>query len=52
VDKSTWTPVRSVFYEVNRDHTTIDFDNVVINEELPDGIFELDLPKGVAIIRN
>lgn len=52
VDKSTWTPVQSVFREVNRDHTQIDFENVVLNEELPGGIFELDLPDDVAIIRN
>ncbi len=52
VDKTTWTPVRSVFHEVNRDHTDIDFENVVINGELPDDIFELDLPKDVAIIKH
>ena len=52
VDKTTWTPIRSVFYELNHDHTDIDFANVVINGKLPDHIFELELPKGVEIIRN
>jgi len=52
VDKSTWTPVRSVFYEMNRDHTDIDFENVVVNGKLPKDVFELDLPNDVAIIRN
>jgi len=52
VDKTTWTPVRSVFREMNRDHTDIDFDNVVVNGKLPDNIFELDLPPGVEIIKN
>lgn len=52
VDKTTWTPVRSVFRELNRDHTDIEFENVVVNAKLPDRIFELDLPPGVEIIKN
>ena len=52
VDKTMWTPVRSVFHEANHDHTDIDFENIVINGELPDDIFELDLPKGVVIIKH
>jgi len=52
VDKTTWTPIRSVFHEMNHDHTDIDFENVVVNGKLPDHIFELELPKGVEIIRN
>ena len=50
VAKSTWTPSRTVFHEMNRDHTTIDFDNVVVNEKLPGDVFELDLPKDAKII--
>ena len=52
VDKTTWTPIRSVFHEMNRDHTNIDFENVVVNGKLPDHIFELDLPPDVEIIKN
>lgn len=52
VDKTTWTPIRSVFFETNRDYTEIDFENVVLNGKLPGGVFELDLPKDVEIIRN
>lgn len=52
VDKSTWTPLRSVFHETNRDHTTIDFADVIVNGKLPERVFDLDLPKDVAIIRN
>ena len=52
VDKTTWTPSRSVFHETNRDHTDIDFENVVVNGKLPSHIFDLELPKGVEIIRN
>jgi outer membrane lipoprotein-sorting protein len=52
VDKKTWTPVRSVFHESNRDHTDIDFENVVINDTLPKDVFELDLPDDVVVIKH
>ena len=52
VDKKTWTPVRSVFHEPNRDRTDIRFDEVEINGTLPEGIFKLRLPKDVEILRD
>jgi len=52
IDKKTWTPVRSVFHEPNRDRTDIRFDDVEINGTLPEGIFELRLPKDVEILRD
>jgi outer membrane lipoprotein-sorting protein len=52
ISKKTWTPIRSVFYEHNRDHTVILFQNTIINGVLPNGAFELDLPSNVEIIRN
>ena len=52
IDKQTWTPVRSVFHEPNRDRTDIRFDDVEINGTLPEGIFELRLPKDVEILRD
>lgn len=52
LEKKTWLPVKSVFYESNRNHTEIQFHDVVLNGSLPDGIFELKLPKNVEIIRN
>ena len=52
IAKKTWTPIRSVFYEYNRDHTVILFQNTIINGILPNGAFELDLPNNVEIIRN
>jgi outer membrane lipoprotein-sorting protein len=52
LEKKTWTPVKSVFYESNRNHTEIAFHDVVLNGSLPDGIFELKLPAKVEIIRN
>ncbi len=52
ISKKTWTPIRSAFYEHNRDHTVILFQNTIINGVLPNGAFELDLPSNVEIIRN
>ncbi|TDI48046.1 MAG: outer membrane lipoprotein carrier protein LolA [Acidobacteria bacterium] len=52
IAKKTWTPIRSVFHEHNRDHTVILFQNTIINGVLPNGAFELDLPSNVEIIRN
>ena len=52
IDKKTWTPMRSIFYEPNRDRTDIRFLDTVVNGELPDGVFELELPKNVEILRN
>ncbi len=52
VDTSTWTPKRSVFHEPNRDRTDIEFFDVVVNGDLPERIFELDLPDNVEIVRN
>ncbi len=52
IAKKTWTPIRSVFYEHNRDHTVIRFENTIINGVLPNGAFELDLPSNVEINRN
>ena len=50
IDKKTWTPVRSVFHEPNRNRTDIRFDDVEINGTLPARIFELKLPKNVEIL--
>lgn len=52
VDKTTWTPTRSVFHEFSRDRTDIWFEKMAINEKLPDGAFELDLPPNVEIVRD
>lgn len=52
IDKKTWTPVRSVFHEPNRDRTDIRFDDVELNGKLPAKIFELDLPRDVEIVRD
>jgi outer membrane lipoprotein carrier protein len=52
LDKKSWSPVRSVFHSPNRNRADIQFENVVLNGDLPSGIFELKLPPNVEIIRN
>jgi outer membrane lipoprotein carrier protein len=52
LDKKTWTPVRSVFHSPNRNRADIQFQNVVLNRDLPSSTFELKLPANVEIIRS
>ena len=52
VDKATWTPTLSIFHEHTRDHSDIRFVDTVINGKLPKGVFELDLPPNVEVVRN
>lgn len=49
--KSDWTPVQTVFHELNKDTTTLAFEDVKLNQPLPARVFELDLPPGVEILR-
>jgi outer membrane lipoprotein-sorting protein len=49
--KAHWTPIRTVFHEVNKDTTTLVFEDVKLNGSLPPKVFELDLPPGVEILR-
>lgn len=51
MSKAQWTPVQTVFHELNRDTTTLAFGNVKLNDRLPPKIFELDLPAGVEVLR-
>ncbi len=51
MDKQRWIPLRSVFHEANRDTTEIIFKDIEVNEDLPAGCFELDLPPNVEIVR-
>ena len=49
--KANWTPIQTVFHELNKDTTTLVFSNVELNRPLPAKTFELDLPPGVEILR-
>jgi len=51
LSKENWTPVKTTFFEANRDQTEIEFDAVILNGDLPKDVFELRLPAGVEIVR-
>ena len=50
LNKENWTPDRTVFHELNKDTTVLEFQNVRVNGPLPPKAFELELPAGVEII--
>ena len=50
LNKENWTPDRTVFHELNKDTTILEFQDVRVNEPLPPKAFELQLPPGVDII--
>lgn len=52
LNKENWTPDRTVFHELNKDTTILEFQNVRVNGPLPPNAFELELPPGVEIIRS
>jgi outer membrane lipoprotein carrier protein len=52
LSKENWSPSRTVFYELNKDTTTLVFQDVRVNGPLPPKVFELDLPSDVEIIRS
>jgi len=51
VDKNRFIPLQTRLTEPTGDHTTIRFDNVVLNGPLPSGAFDLELPKDVVEVR-
>ena len=51
VDKAREIPVQTRLTEPTGDHTTIRFDDVVVNQALPSGAFDLKLPKDVVEVR-
>ena len=51
VDKGRMIPVQTRLTEPTGDHTTIRFDDVVINRPLASGAFDLKLPKDVVEVR-
>ncbi len=50
LNKENWTPDRTVFHELNKDTTILEFQDVRVNGPLPPKAFELELPPGVDII--
>ena len=51
VDDEDHIPVQTRLTEPTGDHTTIRFDNVVVNERLPAAAFDLQLPKDVVEVQ-
>jgi len=51
VDKARSIPVQTRLTEPTGDHTTIRFENVVLNAGLPSGAFDLVLPKDVVEVQ-
>jgi outer membrane lipoprotein carrier protein len=51
VDKGRMIPVQTRLTEPTGDHTTIRFDDVVVNRPLPSGAFDLKLPKDVVEVK-
>lgn len=51
VDKARSVPVQTRLTEPTGDHTTIRFENVVLNKALPAKAFELDLPRDVVEVK-
>lgn len=51
VDKALVIPVQTRLTEPTGDHTTIRFDDVVVNRPLPSTAFELRLPKDVVEVK-
>lgn len=47
VDTSLWMPIRQELVEPNQSVNRIRFENIQVDIELEDGLFELDLPPGV-----
>jgi outer membrane lipoprotein carrier protein len=51
VDKVRQIPVQTRLTEPTGDYTTIRFENVVLNQSLPGGAFDLKLPKDVVEVK-
>ena len=51
VEKARMIPVQTRLTEPTGDHTTIRFDDVVVNRPLPSGAFDLKVPKDVVEVQ-
>jgi outer membrane lipoprotein-sorting protein len=51
IDKELWVPVQQEFVEPNRSVTKIRFERLRLNQEMKDGLFEVDLPKDVERVK-
>jgi outer membrane lipoprotein-sorting protein len=51
VDKEIWVPVQQEFVEPNRSITTLLFEELRINDEVKDSLFNVKLPAGVERVK-
>lgn len=51
VDQVRWIPVQMRLTEASGDYLTIRFENIVLNPNLPDKTFHLNLPSGVQKVK-
>jgi outer membrane lipoprotein-sorting protein len=50
VDRKSFLPTKVSYKEADGDVTTYLFSHIVVNGELPEGLFALDLPAGVRVV--
>jgi outer membrane lipoprotein-sorting protein len=50
VDRKSFLPTKVSYKEPDGDVTTYLFSHIVVNGELPEGLFALDLPAGVRVV--
>ena len=51
VDQELWLPVRQELVELNNNVNRIDLENIVINGDIEDSVFKVDLPSNVERVR-
>ena len=51
MDRQLWIPVRQELVEPNRSLTTLEFDDIRINDEMSDSLFKIELPAGVERVK-
>lgn len=51
VDEELWLPVRQELVELNNSVNRIDLDSIVINQDIEEGVFKLDLPSDVERVK-
>lgn len=50
IDRQRFLPVKVAYSEADGDLTTYEFSEIVVNQQLPQGFFSLDLPAGVRVV--
>ncbi len=51
VDPELWLPVQQELVELNNSVNRIDLENIVVNQDIEDNVFKLELPSDVERVR-